>query len=82
MRKMFKEENLDAELQQKGFVIRPLLSDEEVAACRDIYQQYYPDTEETKYNTLEINDHHYRSGVSTELRKILEQRVFRAGHRL
>lgn len=74
-RKILHDKNLEVDLLDKGFVKIPLLSKEQVEACKELFNRVDAANEKSRYNSLEILAGNHRETVNAELKRILGDTV-------
>lgn len=72
-RRVFKDDALQKQIETKGYVVLPLLSDEMLKACLEIYKESDLDVQQEKYNTLEVNLEAHRRRIASKLEAILQK---------
>ncbi len=75
MRKIFLDEQEEKEITQKGFLIKPLLSKEDVNKCLDIFRESDKNINDEKYNTLEVDDYESRLKVHNEIKSVYKDQI-------
>ena len=75
MRTIFKDEQLDREFADQGFLKFQFLDESEIQECRKIFDSNDPKLEANFYSSIDSKDFAYRRNVHDQLKKILDEKA-------
>lgn len=70
MRKVFKDEALQASFEEHGYVVVPYYNEAEIAELKQLYQELHPVDEQGFFPSTFSKDKHYRQTADSEIRRI------------
>ncbi|MEZ5002390.1 MAG: phytanoyl-CoA dioxygenase family protein [Chitinophagales bacterium] len=75
MKRMFLDDKEEQEVLENGFIVKPLLSKEDVQKCMDVFRKTDEGIEDGKYNTLDVDDYQNRLDVFNDLNDIFKDQI-------